>query len=169
MENGLSCHQNPFGYVESERYGVRMACLVEQYDKATYFGERVNGRRTAVENVADHGALKVAWETWKRIKIQKEHYDRHHAEGMFSKDQFFFLSLANNFCSWSKYPECNMERCGEVSDFVDFLSNQMRDSHSPDPVRVNQLFRQFTPFANTWQCRSNAAMVADEGNSCSIL
>ena len=41
-----------------------MQCLVDTYNKATYFGYPVDGRATFIENICDHGALNIAWDSW---------------------------------------------------------------------------------------------------------
>ena len=84
----------------------------------------------------------------------------------FSNDQYFFLSIANNFCGTMNIPKCTENTCNNPTHPV--LLRKLSDSHSPDPVRVNQMFKQFVGFSDVWQCMPDSTMVARNDETCNV-
>lgn len=80
----------------------RTECFVDQYSNFTIIGTnsslRVNGRQTLGENIADAGGLGASFHSWKK---RDEASPDPHLPGLssFSKEQLFFISYANWWCS----------------------------------------------------------------------
>lgn len=153
-------HSSGTGYIDPDKYKNRMQCLVDTYNKATYFGYPVDGRATFIENICDHGALNIAWDSWKIAEKKSLLLNHPSSNDDYSEDQYFFLSLANNFCGSANFANCTSQGCnGPVHPL---LKRQLSDTHSPDSVRVNELFKQFTPFSKVWECAPKSNMVEED-------
>jgi hypothetical protein len=103
----------------------RAQCFVDQYSNFTVHGKdselHVNGRLTLGENIADAGGLTAAYHAWKKR-------DEAHADpvlpglSLFSKEQIFFISYANWWCS-----KTTPEKAQEAI---------YNDPHAPKPARI---------------------------------
>lgn len=70
-------------------------CFIHQYEQIVepITGRRLNGRLTISENIADNGAIRLAYNTFKRVNIvQDETFPE--AIDHFNLDQLFFLQYA---------------------------------------------------------------------------
>ena len=57
-------YQQQYQLIEPEKYKKRVECLVDTYNDTLYYGQKIDGRLTLVENICDHGAVRIAWDAW---------------------------------------------------------------------------------------------------------
>ncbi|XP_009328916.1 PREDICTED: endothelin-converting enzyme 2-like, partial [Pygoscelis adeliae] len=95
--------------------------MMEQYSRYTVHREKVNGRQTLGENIADNGGLKAAYNAYKSW-LQKNGEEKHLPALGLTNHQLFFVGFAQVWCS-VRTPESSHE--GLVTD-----------PHSPDKYRV---------------------------------
>lgn len=88
---------NWWTYESRKNFESKAECFKNQYgsivDKQT--GLHLNGDLTLGENIADNGAVNVAFTAWRRIS--HEPFNRQLLPGMedWTTDQLFFIALAN--------------------------------------------------------------------------
>ncbi|NXT73626.1 ECE2 enzyme, partial [Zapornia atra] len=104
-----------------EAFKNRTACMTEQYGRYIVHREKVNGRQTLGENIADNGGLKAAYNAYKSWLQKNGEEKRLPALGL-TNHQLFFVGFAQVWCS-VRTPESSHE--GLVTD-----------PHSPDKYRV---------------------------------
>ncbi|CAL8352143.1 unnamed protein product [Lota lota] len=129
----------------------RTECMVEQYSRYTVNGEKVNGRQTLGENIADNGGLKAAYNayrSWVRLNGEEK---RLPAVNL-TNDQLFFLGFAQVWCS-VRTPESAHE--GLVTD-----------THSPPRYRVIGTLSNSQDFAHHFQCPVGSPM--NSGSRCEV-
>ncbi|XP_046955360.1 endothelin-converting enzyme 2 isoform X1 [Lynx rufus] len=97
------------------------ACMEEQYSQYQVNGERLNGRQTLGENIADNGGLKAAYNAYKAWLRKHGEEQQLPAVGL-TNHQLFFVGFAQVWCS-VRTPESSHE--GLVTD-----------PHSPARFRV---------------------------------
>ena len=98
----------------------------DQYSQFTVPGEdseplHVNGRLTLGENIADAGGLSASYHSWKK-RDEKSPDPNLPGLSEFSKEQLFFISYANWWCSKS-----TQEAAREAI---------YNDPHAPKPARI---------------------------------
>ncbi|KAL3482364.1 hypothetical protein BJX99DRAFT_216896 [Aspergillus californicus] len=120
----------------------RAQCFVDQYSEFTVPGKNseslhVNGRLTLGENIADAGGLTAAYHAWK--KRDEAHPDPD-LPGLsaFSKEQVFFISYANWWCSKTT-PEAAQEAI-------------YNDPHAPKPARIIGTMANSLEFQEAFNC-----------------
>ncbi|KAL4870981.1 hypothetical protein BDV12DRAFT_165040 [Aspergillus spectabilis] len=119
----------------------RAQCFIDQYSEFTVHGKdselHVNGRLTLGENIADAGGLTAAYHAWK--KRDEAHPDPS-LPGLsaFSKEQVFFMSYANWWCSKST-PEAAQEAI-------------YNDPHAPKPARIIGTMANSLEFQEAFNC-----------------
>ncbi|KAL4818010.1 hypothetical protein BDW67DRAFT_20837 [Aspergillus spinulosporus] len=119
----------------------RAQCFIDQYSNFTVHGKdselHVNGRLTLGENIADAGGLTAAYHAWKKR-------DEAHADpilpglSLFSKDQIFFISYANWWCS-----KTTPEKAQEAI---------YNDPHAPKPARIIGTMANSLEFKEAFNC-----------------
>ncbi|KAL4908028.1 hypothetical protein BDW74DRAFT_148455 [Aspergillus multicolor] len=119
----------------------RAQCFIDQYSKFTVHGKdselHVNGRLTLGENIADAGGLTAAYHAWKKR-------DEAHSDPVlpglseFSKDQVFFISYANWWCS-----KTTPEKAQEAI---------YNDPHAPKPARIIGTMANSLEFKEAFKC-----------------
>lgn len=103
----------------------RAQCFIDQYSEFTVHGKdselHVNGRLVQGESIADSGGISAAFHAWS--KRDEAHSDPQ-LPGLseFSKEQLFFISYANWWCSKTT-PEAAQEAI-------------YNDPHPPKPARI---------------------------------
>lgn len=118
-------------------------CLEDQYANFTFYGNKVNGKKTLSENIADNGGVRVALKAYR--KWVREHWEEPRLPGMMlTNEQVFFISYARNWCShYSK------RAAGVATKYYD---------HSPMPWRVNGTLRNFPEFSKAFNCPLGSPM-----------
>lgn len=104
----------------------RVQCFVDQYSEFTVTGPdskplHVNGRLTLGENIADAGGLGAAFHAWKKRDDSKPD-PLLPGLSTFSKEQLFFISYANWWCS---------KTTKEAAESAIY-----NDPHAPKPARI---------------------------------
>nr|XP_042710960.1 kell blood group glycoprotein isoform X6 [Chrysemys picta bellii] len=118
-------------------------CLVEQYERYSLQGLRINGTFTLLENAADTGGLAIAYQAYKNW-LKKHKQERNLPGSGLSHHQLFYISFANGMCGHQS-PE-------RLRAFLH------RDPHSPPPLRVRGPLSNSQDFARHFHCSSTAPM-----------
>ncbi|KAK2108291.1 endothelin converting enzyme-like 1 [Saguinus oedipus] len=75
------------------RFLRKAECIVRLYDNFTVYNQRVNGKHTLGENIADMGGLKLAYHAYQ--KWVREHGPEHPLPRLkYTHDQLFFIAFA---------------------------------------------------------------------------
>ncbi|XP_043369353.1 kell blood group glycoprotein isoform X2 [Dermochelys coriacea] len=118
-------------------------CLVEQYERYSLQGLRINGTFTLLENAADTGGLAIAYQAYKNW-LKKHKQERNLPRSGLSHYQLFYISFANGMCGHQS-PE-------RLRAFLH------RDPHSPPPLRVRGPLSNSQDFARHFHCSSTTPM-----------
>uniref|UniRef100_A0A8D2MFL4 endothelin-converting enzyme 1 n=1 Tax=Zonotrichia albicollis TaxID=44394 RepID=A0A8D2MFL4_ZONAL len=135
-----------------EAFKNRTACMTEQYGRYTVHSEKVNGRQTLGENIADNGGLKAAYNAYKSWLQKNGEEKRLPALGL-TNHQLFFVGFAQVWCS-VRTPESSHE--GLVTD-----------PHSPDKYRVIGTLSNSRDFVEHFGCPLGSPM--NPGKHCEAL
>ncbi|NWR25591.1 ECEL1 protein, partial [Emberiza fucata] len=126
-------------------------CIVNLYDNFTVYNQRVNGKHTLGENIADMGGLKLAYYAYQ--KWVREHGPEHPLHHMkYTHDQLFFIAFAQNWC---------IKRRSQ-SIYLQVLT----DKHAPEHYRVLGSVSQFEEFGRVFHCPRNSPM--NPVHKCSV-
>ncbi|ODM22075.1 hypothetical protein SI65_02921 [Aspergillus cristatus] len=122
----------------------RAQCFVDQYSEFTVTGPdskplHVNGRLTLGENIADAGGLAAAFHAWKKRDESKPD-PLLPGLSTFSKEQLFFVSYANWWCS---------KTTREAAQSAIY-----NDPHAPKPARIIGTMANSREFKEAFQCPS---------------
>ncbi|KAH9395400.1 hypothetical protein TYRP_020718, partial [Tyrophagus putrescentiae] len=131
----------------------KLNCFIEQYgriiDKVT--GNRLNGRLTLNENIADSSGLEIAFAAYQNLKKnQMKKPSGLPQMGEYTTEQLFFLSFAQ-YCisSQSLCSSYTMEaRQKHIS----------RRLHTLQQYRVNVALSNFLPFSQAFNCQLGTVM-----------
>ncbi|KAK1138461.1 hypothetical protein N8T08_002496 [Aspergillus melleus] len=126
-----------------EGFEKRAQCFVDQYSNFTVPGEdseplHVNGRLTLGENIADAGGLSASYHSWKK-RDDKSPDPNLPGLSDFSKEQLFFISYANWWCS-----KTTLEAAGEAI---------YNDPHAPKPARIIGTMANSLEFKEAFKCK----------------
>uniref|UniRef100_A0A665V2A0 Endothelin converting enzyme-like 1 n=1 Tax=Echeneis naucrates TaxID=173247 RepID=A0A665V2A0_ECHNA len=137
---------------ESYRKFQRKAeCIVKLYDNFTVYNQRVNGRLTLGENIADMGGLKLSYYAYQ--KWVREHGPERPLPGLkYTHEQLLFIAFAQNWC---------MKRRSQ-SIYLQLLT----DKHAPEHYRVIGSVSQFDEFARVFHCPKGSPM--NPVDKCSV-
>ncbi|OJI99980.1 hypothetical protein ASPVEDRAFT_39363 [Aspergillus versicolor CBS 583.65] len=119
----------------------RAQCFIDQYSEFTVHGKdselHVNGRLVQGESIADSGGISAAFHAWS--KRDEAHPDPQ-LPGLseFSKEQLFFISYANWWCSKTT-PEAAQEAI-------------YNDPHPPKPARIIGTMADSLEFQEAFNC-----------------
>ncbi|KAL1848279.1 hypothetical protein Plec18167_006276 [Paecilomyces lecythidis] len=127
-----------------EEFEKRAQCFIDQYSNFTVPGPEpdseplhVNGRLTLGENIADAGGLTAAYHAWqKRDSASPD--PRLPGLGDFTKEQLFFVSYANWWCS-------KTTREAAVRAIYS-------DPHAPKPARIIGTMANSREFKEAFNC-----------------
>ena len=124
----------------------RAEVVVEQFSEYQVADDqKLNGRLTLGENIADLGGLKIAYDAFTST------LDEHESEiGGLTPQQRFFFSYAT---IW---------RTNYTEQYARMLANV--DVHSPSSVRVNGPLSNFPPFAETFSVEVGSPMRRADGD-----
>ncbi|KAM7161003.1 endothelin-converting enzyme-like 1 [Macrochelys suwanniensis] len=126
-------------------------CIVNLYDNFTVYNQRVNGKHTLGENIADMGGLKLAYYAYQ--KWVREHGPEHPVHRLkYTHDQLFFIAFAQNWC---------IKRRSQ-SIYLQVLT----DKHAPEHYRVLGSVSQFEEFGRVFHCPKNSPM--NPAHKCSV-
>uniref|UniRef100_A0A8C1QH18 Endothelin converting enzyme-like 1 n=1 Tax=Cyprinus carpio TaxID=7962 RepID=A0A8C1QH18_CYPCA len=102
------------------KFQKKAECIVKLYDNFTVYNQRVNGRLTLGENIADLGGLKLSYNAYQ--KWVREHGPERPLPGLkYTHEQLFFIAFAQNWC---------MKRRSQ-SIYLQLLT----DKHAPEHYR----------------------------------
>ncbi|XP_058151448.1 endothelin-converting enzyme 2 isoform X2 [Dasypus novemcinctus] len=127
------------------------ACMEEQYSQYQVNGERLNGRQTLGENIADNGGLKAAYNAYKAWLRRHGEEQQLPAVGL-TNHQLFFVGFAQVWCS-VRTPESSHE--GLVTD-----------PHSPARFRVLGTLSNSRDFLWHFDCPVGSPM--NPGQLCEV-
>ncbi|RWS05424.1 neprilysin-2-like protein [Dinothrombium tinctorium] len=124
-------------------------CFIEQYSSQIdpRIGKAKDGRKTIGDDIADNGGIQLAYKAYKEYAgVHDAEKDLRLPNAMknFTKDQIFFISSAQFFCS--------NDDLFAVSVFYE------NDEHSPQFARINVPMSNFPVFAETWNCPEGSRM-----------
>ncbi|XP_033894619.3 endothelin-converting enzyme-like 1 [Acipenser ruthenus] len=112
-------------------------CIVRLYDNFTVYNQRVNGKLTLGENIADMGGLKLSYYAYQ--KWIREHGPEQPLPGLkYTHEQLLFIAFAQNWC---------MKRRSQ-STYLQLLT----DKHAPEHYRVIGSVSQFDEFGRVFHC-----------------
>lgn len=136
---------------DSIKFRLKGQQVVELYNRFTVLDSlHVNGRLTLGENIADIGAIAIAYDAF---KLTKQGKDTTRIQG-FTPDQRFFLSFAQ---CWRK----------KISD--EAMRQQINtDPHSPGMYRVIGPLMNFTPFYKAFNVKEGDRMFVPEKDRVKI-
>jgi predicted metalloendopeptidase len=131
----------------------RKTCMVEQHSMYQVFNDtRLNGTLTLNENIADNGALHIAYNA-----LQKLYKDNNTSPEQptkmrttpaaltkFTPNQLFFLSYAQQWCH--NITERDLRKIVKT------------DTHSPKRYRVLGPLQNFSPFSKAFSCKAGSPM-----------
>ncbi|XP_055977341.1 endothelin-converting enzyme 2 isoform X1 [Sorex fumeus] len=127
------------------------ACVEEQYSRYRVNGEKLNGRQTLGENIADNGGLKAAYNAYKAWLRKHGEEQTLPAVGL-TNHQLFFVGFAQVWCS-VRTPESSHE--GLVTD-----------PHSPARYRVLGTLSNSRDFLRHFGCPLGSPM--NPGRLCEV-
>ncbi|XP_062987491.1 endothelin-converting enzyme-like 1 isoform X2 [Elgaria multicarinata webbii] len=126
-------------------------CIVNLYDNFTVYNQRVNGKHTLGENIADMGGLKLAYYAYQ--KWVREHGPENPLLWLkYTHEQLFFIAFAQNWC---------IKRRSQ-SIYLQVLT----DKHAPEHYRVLGSVSQFEEFGRVFHCPKNSPM--NPSHKCSV-
>ncbi|XP_037123843.1 endothelin-converting enzyme-like 1 [Syngnathus acus] len=133
------------------KFQKKAECIVKLYDNFTVYNQRVNGRLTLGENIADMGGLKLSYYAYQ--KWVREHGPERPLPGLkYTHEQLFFIAFAQNWC---------MKRRSQ-SIYLQLLT----DKHAPEHYRVIGSVSQFNEFSRVFHCPKGTPMNPDD--KCSV-
>ncbi|KAH8272098.1 hypothetical protein KR026_008111, partial [Drosophila bipectinata] len=130
--------------LSQEKFEKKAECFVDQYSKyeIPLVNQRIDGKKTMDENIADNGGIREAYSAYIRHRTQKmDDHDQDKDETLpgldLSPEQLFFLGLAQFFCT----------------DFQEELYwNTLTDIHTTDKFRVLGAIANNNDFAKAYNC-----------------
>ncbi|XP_077962935.1 endothelin converting enzyme-like 1 isoform X2 [Gasterosteus aculeatus] len=133
------------------KFQKKAECIVKLYDNFTVYNQRVNGRLTLGENIADMGGLKLSYYAYQ--KWVREHGPERPLPGLkYTHEQLVFIAFAQNWC---------MKRRSQ-SIYLQLLT----DKHAPEHYRVIGSVSQFDEFSRVFNCPRSSPM--NPADKCSV-
>ncbi|KAG7480099.1 endothelin-converting enzyme-like 1 [Solea senegalensis] len=133
------------------KFQKKAECIVKLYDNFSVYNQRVNGRLTLGENIADMGGLKLSYFAYQ--KWVREHGPERPLPGLkYTHEQLLFIAFAQNWC---------MKRRSQ-SIYLQLLT----DKHAPEHYRVIGSVSQFDEFARVFHCPKGSLM--NPADKCSV-
>jgi len=127
-----------------EEFKKQTECMTAQYSNYTSFGERLNGKQTLGENIADNGGLKSAYTAYERW-VEGQGQEEDLLPGLnFTHRQLFFLAFSQVWCSNSRAQDNH--------------NSILSDPHSMPKFRVLGPLSNSKEFAKQFNCPPNSAM-----------
>ncbi|XP_053278831.1 endothelin-converting enzyme-like 1 [Pleuronectes platessa] len=133
------------------KFQRKAECIVKLYDNFSVYNQRVNGRLTLGENIADMGGLKLSFFAYQ--KWVRENGPERPLPGLkYTHEQLLFIAFAQNWC---------MKRRSQ-SIYLQLLT----DKHAPEHYRVIGSVSQFDEFARVFHCPKGSPM--NPVDKCSV-
>ncbi|NP_001088195.1 endothelin converting enzyme-like 1 L homeolog [Xenopus laevis] len=145
---------NPIQWWTEDSYSKflkKAECIVDLYENFTVYNQRVNGRTTLGENIADLGGLKLAYNAYQKW-VRDNGPERPLPRLKYTHDQLFFIAFAQNWC---------IKRRSQ-SIYLQVLT----DKHAPEHYRVMGSVSQFEEFGRVFHCPRNSPM--NPVHKCSV-
>jgi putative endopeptidase len=134
--------------VTNTEFEKRAQCVVDQFSGFEVIdGQKINGKLTSGENIADLGGIKLAYRAMQTARKPGPRSDKG-----FTDDQLFFLGTAQAWCG-KRRPELERQRL-------------ITDPHSTPKFRVNGPLANLPEFAAAFQCQPGSKMVRKD--ACTI-
>jgi predicted metalloendopeptidase len=114
-------------------------------------GQKINGKLTTGENLADLGGVKLAYSAFLASRKAAGKPTTRPDKG-FTDDQLFFLGTAQAWCT-KRTPELEHQRL-------------LTDTHSTPKYRINGSLSNLAEFAAAFQCKPGSKMVRE--NACVV-
>uniref|UniRef100_A0AC35U5P2 Peptidase_M13 domain-containing protein n=1 Tax=Rhabditophanes sp. KR3021 TaxID=114890 RepID=A0AC35U5P2_9BILA len=132
-------------YTQSN-YNSKKECFVSQYssiiEKITQ--KPLNGEQTAIENIADNGGLRLAFEAYQK-RISHINFDKSFPTfANTTVNQLFFIAYANTWCEVTR------------KESINYILDT--DSHSLGEYRVNVPLQNYPQFATIFKCPVGSPM-----------
>ncbi|CAK9294461.1 unnamed protein product [Gordionus sp. m RMFG-2023] len=134
-----------------EAFVKKAVCYIYQYSNYSINGNKLDGRQTLRENIADNGGVAISLKALKSYQARKRR-DEYPFKSDTIEDQLFFLAYAQSYCS-KDTPEALYEKI-------------ISYSHSPGKYRVNGVLSNFKQFSEAYNCSAKSAM--NPPNKCTI-
>ncbi|XP_063965763.1 endothelin-converting enzyme 1-like [Lytechinus pictus] len=126
-----------------QKFNDQTECMVDQYSTYEILGNKVNGRRTLGENIADNGGLKSAYHAY--IEWIREHGEEQELPALgLTHKQLFFLGFAQVWCSTSTPQAARLQL--------------LTDEHTPPRYRVIGTLSNSEEFAEQFKCPVGSRM-----------
>ncbi|MDP9000830.1 MAG: M13 family metallopeptidase, partial [Myxococcota bacterium] len=136
----------------SAEFDRRASCVEKQYDDYVAIDDqRIKGKLTLGENIADLGGVKLAFASFERA--EKEH-GATPPVGSFTSEQQFFLGFAQAWCA-NYRPEA-------------LRLLVATNPHSPPRYRVDGPLSNLPEFAAAFQCKDGSPMVRSKATRCAV-
>uniref|UniRef100_A0A8C9VZV5 Endothelin converting enzyme like 1 n=1 Tax=Scleropages formosus TaxID=113540 RepID=A0A8C9VZV5_SCLFO len=133
------------------KFQKKAECIIKLYDNFTVYNQKVNGRLTLGENIADMGGLKLSYYAYQ--KWIRDHGPEQPLPGLkHTHEQLLFIAFAQNWC---------MKRRSQ-SIYLQLLT----DKHAPEHYRVIGSVSQFDEFGRAFHCPRGSPM--HPINKCSV-
>lgn len=137
--------------VSVAKFKKQASCMEKQYSTYDVYGEKVNGKQTLGENIADNGGLKSAYhayETW----LTQNGEEKPLPGTNLTHRQLFFIGFSQVWCSSNTQEQAKMQL--------------KTDSHSPAKYRVIGTLSNSKEFAEQYKCPVGSLM--NPSNKCVV-
>uniref|UniRef100_A0A8C5AL32 Endothelin converting enzyme-like 1 n=1 Tax=Gadus morhua TaxID=8049 RepID=A0A8C5AL32_GADMO len=141
------------------KFQKKAECIVKLYDNFTVYNQRVNGRLTLGENIADMGGLKLSYYSLYHYRCSSHHLEHGPERPLpglkYTHEQLLFIAFAQVPPNW-----CMKRRSQSI--YLQLLT----DKHAPEHYRVIGSVSQFDEFSRVFHCPKGSPMHPAE--KCSV-
>ncbi|XP_060854532.1 endothelin-converting enzyme homolog isoform X5 [Rhopalosiphum padi] len=126
-------------------YEKRSDCFIHHYESylVPEIGEKISGKLTLDENIADNGGLREALLAYRKFVNDNGEEPKLPGFEQYSNEQMYYLAFANNWCE---------------ATTRESLSNSILDEHSPNSIRVTAGLTNSDEFSEVWKCEKGSRM-----------
>ncbi|XP_025196930.1 membrane metallo-endopeptidase-like 1 isoform X2 [Melanaphis sacchari] len=126
-------------------YEKRSECFIHHYESylVPEIEEKINGKLTLDENIADNGGLREALLAYRKFVNDYGEEPKLPGFEQYSNEQMYYLAFANNWCETTTRES---------------LSNSLLDEHSPNSIRVLAGLTNSDEFSEVWKCEKGSRM-----------
>ncbi|KAJ3314900.1 hypothetical protein HDV04_005321 [Boothiomyces sp. JEL0838] len=138
---------------DSANFEARTKLIIEQFDEYTFFGEKLNGKLTAGENIADLGGISVSYKAFQEyIAVHGDKVKPFTSK--FTREQEFFISWAQG---WRNL----ITKDAAVMRIVN-------DPHAPGEHRTDGPLSNFSEFHKAFGVKQGDRMFREHSKQVSI-